>query len=95
MRIFVLFLSFFPLCIFAQDVIVKKDGSTILAKVNKVGTKEIEYKKWNNLNGPIYTIPVVDLLSINYQNGEKDTFSNVSAKTQDRTGQAQRSSYQV
>ena len=83
MRIFVLFLSFFPLCIFAQDVIVKKDGSTILAKVNKVGTKEIEYKKWNNLNGPIYTIPVVDLLSINYQNGEKDTFSNVSAKTQD------------
>lgn len=69
-----LFFSFLPLCVFSQDVIVKKNGSTILAKVNKVGTTEIEYKKWNNLEGPIYTINTSDVLAINYQNGEKDTF---------------------
>lgn len=69
--------------VFAQDVIVKKDGSTILAKVNRVGATEIEYKKWNNLNGPTYTIRVAELLSINYENGEKDIFNGVPAKTRD------------
>ena len=56
--------------------VVKKDGTTILAKVNKVGTKEIEFKKWKNRNGPTYTISVEDVLSINYQNGEKDLFDS-------------------
>lgn len=32
----------------AQDVIVKKDGSTILSKVIEIGTTEVKYKKWNN-----------------------------------------------
>lgn len=81
MRYLLLILFFSPLPIFAQDVIVKKDGSTILAKVEKVGSTTIEYKKWKNLNGPLYTISVSDLMSINYQNGEKDTFSQNNGKT--------------
>ena len=28
----------------AQDLIVKKDGSVIQAKVTKIGTSEVEYK---------------------------------------------------
>ena len=38
----------------AQDLIVKKDGSVIQAKVTKVGTSEVEYKKWINQDGPQY-----------------------------------------
>lgn len=63
----------------AQDVIVKKDGSTILSKVTKVGTSEIEYKKWSNQDGPAYSIAVSDVMTINYQNGEKDTFNQSAA----------------
>ena len=59
----------------AQDVIVKKDGSTILSKVIEVGQEEIKYKKFDHLEGPTYTIQKSELLSINYQNGAKDTFS--------------------
>ncbi len=59
----------------AQDVIVKKDGSTILSKVLEVGQEVIKYKKFNNLDGPTYTIQKSELQSINYQNGAKDTFS--------------------
>ncbi len=59
----------------AQDVIVKKDGSTILSKVLEVGQDEIKYKKFDNLEGPTYTIQKSELQSINYQNGAKDTFS--------------------
>ena len=67
-------------CTSAQDMIVKKDGTVIQAKVMKVGTSEVDYKKWSNQNGPQYSIAVADILAINYQNGEKETFDNVSAQ---------------
>ena len=63
----------------AQDLIVKKDGSVIQAKVTKIGSSEVEYKKWSNQNGPQYSIAVADIFAINYQNGEKETFENVGA----------------
>ena len=64
---------------FAQDLIVKKDGSVIQAKVTKVGTSEVEYKKWSNQDGPQYSMEIADILAINYKNGDKETFDNVSA----------------
>ena len=63
----------------AQDLIVKKDGSVIQAKVIKIGTSEVEYKKWSNQDGPQYSIAISDILAINYKNGEKETFDNVGA----------------
>lgn len=62
----------------AQDVIVKKDNSTILSKVTKIGEKEIEYKKWSNLDGPTYSISRAEVISINYQNGEVEKLENSS-----------------
>lgn len=62
--------------VFAQDVIVKKDGSTILSKVVEVGSTEVKYKKFSNQNGPTYTITKAEIQAINYENGEKDTFSD-------------------
>lgn len=62
-------------CANAQDVIVKKDNSTILSKVTKISSTEIEYKKWSNQDGPTYTINKSDVVSINYQNGEIDKFN--------------------
>lgn len=66
------------LLVFSQDVIVKKDGSIVQAKVTKVGSSEVEYKKWSNIDGPSYCIDISEILAINYQNGEKDTFDKVS-----------------
>lgn len=60
--------------VMAQDIIVKKDGTTIKAKVEKVTDTVIEYKKFTNLTGPTYTIKITDLLAINYENGETETF---------------------
>lgn len=58
----------------AQDVIVKKDGSTIISKVLEVSDTEVKYKKFSNLEGPTYTIKVKELQAINFQNGEKESF---------------------
>ncbi len=62
--------------VIAQDVIVKKDGSTIASKVLEINQNEIKYKKFNNQNGPTYSISKSEILSINYENGEKDMFNN-------------------
>ena len=76
MKKLLLFIILFcvSLTIMAQDVIVKKDGSTILSKVLEISETEIKYKKWSNQDGPTYTIHQSEILSINYQNGEIDSF---------------------
>lgn len=61
--------------VYAQDVIVLKDGSSVLSKVLEVNASEVKYKKWANQDGPTYTSNKAEILSINYQNGEKDNFS--------------------
>lgn len=65
----------------AQDMVVMRDGTVVQAKVTKVGHDEVEYKKWNNQDGPLYTVKVADLLAINYQNGEKDTFTQTAVSS--------------
>ena len=62
--------------VMAQDVIVKKDGSTILSKVMEINDAEIKYKKWSNQDGPVYSIKRVEVSSINYQNGEVEKYAD-------------------
>ncbi|MBQ6771122.1 MAG: hypothetical protein IJP44_09130 [Bacteroidales bacterium] len=60
----------------AQDVIVKTDNSTVLSKVLEITSTEIKYKKWDNQDGPTYSINRSEVSSINYQNGEVEKFYN-------------------
>ena len=81
-----LFTTLFLLCLAgmatAQDVIVKTDNSTVLSKVLEISSTEIKYKKWDNQEGPIYSINRSEGISIKYQNGEVVTFSgNTSNQT--------------
>lgn len=60
----------------AQDVIVKKDGSTIQSKVMEINETEIKYKKWSNQDGPLYSIKRIAVDSIYYQNGEAEQITS-------------------
>ena len=60
----------------SQDVILKKDNTTVLSKVLEVTSTEIKYKKWSNQEGPTYSISRSEVVSINYQNGEVDRFTD-------------------
>lgn len=66
----------------AQDVIVKTDNSTILSKVLEITSTEIKYKKWDNQDGPLYSISRSEIKSINYENGEVENFSEVTQTSQ-------------
>lgn len=70
----------------AQDVIVKTDNSTILSKVEEISAESIKYRKWDNLDGPVYVLNISEVISINYSNGTMETFkgktnSNIEVKT--------------
>ena len=61
----------------AQDVIVKKDGSTVVCRVVEVTATEITYKKWTDLNGSIFVMDKSLVSGINYESGKKETFGVV------------------
>ena len=72
----------------AQDVIVKTDTSTILSKVEEISAESIKYRKWNNLDGPVYVLNISEVISVNYSNGTMETFKdkqkdNVEVKTEE------------
>jgi hypothetical protein len=67
---------FFSLVIcFSQDVITKKTGEDIQAKILEVDQTNIKYKKFDNLEGPSFIVPKSDVLIVRYSNGTKDIFT--------------------
>ena len=76
--LFTLLLIVSNISIYAQDTIVFKNGDKIKSKVLEVTTTEIKYKKFENIDGPTYSILKSDVSMINYQNGVKDIFNQTS-----------------
>lgn len=80
MRISALFLVFL-LCIghvcIAQDIITQRNGGSIRAKVLKVKQYDIEYKLYDNQDGPLHTISKSDVSVITYPNGTTDEFKDL------------------
>ena len=78
-QLFVLFLlSLCSVAASAQDVIVKKDGSTIVCRIVDVGSTVVVYKKWTDLKGDSQMINLADISAINYESGKKENYSEVS-----------------
>ncbi len=60
----------------AQDIIIKKNGDEINTKIIEVGIEIIKFKKFDNLEGPIYTMGKNEIFLIKYENGSKDVFND-------------------
>jgi hypothetical protein len=58
----------------AQDTIVKKSGTRILAKVVEVGTEKILFHKASMPDGPVYSEFKNEISYIRYETGLVDTF---------------------
>jgi hypothetical protein len=59
----------------AQDIITKKNGEEISARVTEVGAAEVKYKQFGNENGPIYILSKSEIFMIVYQGGMKEMFN--------------------
>ena len=83
--LFVVLVSGFASYAAAQDIITKRDGTDIKAKTIKVSPSEVEYKNWNNLDGPAFILPASDVLIIRFENGTNyvmKTANNLSQITE-------------
>lgn len=78
-KLFLLFLLA-STTITAQDIIIKKDGEEILSKVIEVDQDKIRYKRYDNPDGPIYSIAPPEVFIIKYANGTKDIITSVENK---------------
>lgn len=78
-KIFLLMLFLCSMSVWAQDVIVKKDGSTVVCRIVEVTKTEVIYKKWSDLQGSNYIVNQKDLTAIHHENGTKTTFDAAPA----------------
>ena len=47
-----------------EDLIIKKDGSIIKAKISEIGTDEVKFKLYNNPDGPILSLKKSEINSV-------------------------------
>ena len=85
MKKLLLILLCLPMIGFGQDIIVLKNKNEILCKVLKISKKNIEYRKFSNLGGPIYEQDKSDILMIRYENGEVERYNIQKAESKYRT----------
>lgn len=65
----------------SQDLITKKDGTDIKAKIVEIGFTDIKYKNWDNQNGPSILMLKSDILIVRYQNGQKEIFNAATTQS--------------
>lgn len=69
----------------AQDIITKTDADEIEAIVTRIGSDQIEYRRWDNPEGPVYTLPTDQVFVIKYRNGTKEVFTTAASPQKSRT----------
>lgn len=77
-------------CAFAQDIIVTTDAQKIEAKILEVTKNEIKYKELDNLDGPLFILPIEDIVTIIYANGKVVLYNqNQEAETARKAKEAE------
>jgi hypothetical protein len=68
----------------AQDLIVMRNGEIIDTRVTEISPTEIRYRRIDFLDGPVFVIPVADVLSIRFENGTTQVFNQAPIAGQSR-----------
>ena len=76
-KLIVLFFIFHSVFIQAQDFIYQTDGTEIKSKVIEITPEFIKYKNFDQLNGPIRNIAILDVFMIIYEDGTKEVFKKL------------------
>jgi len=59
-------------------MITTKSGEDIQATVVEITTSEVKYKRFDNLDGPLFTEEKSNIVMIRYENGTKDIFTQTA-----------------
>lgn len=69
----VLLILFFKNYIKAQDSLFFTNKNSVVAKVLEIGVDEIKYKRFDNIEGPLYIVSRNEVSFIKYTNGKTDS----------------------
>lgn len=75
---------------FSQDIITKKSGEDIQAKILEVTSTEVKFKKFDDPEGPSFSIFKSDILMVRYKNGTKDVFNEVGGSAGEMTNKGKK-----
>jgi hypothetical protein len=73
----VILVTFVTNSVFSQDIIVKKDKSTVRAKIIEIGETSIKYNLFEFPNEPPRIIQISNIREIIYESGRVETFGDV------------------
>lgn len=77
------FMAFMINPVFGQDKIYQiLEASPLEVKILEVNPEEIKYKKLNYLDGPTFILSKSDLIKIEYENGDIETFNKALQESQ-------------
>jgi hypothetical protein len=68
----------------SQDTIFLTQQRQYIVKVIEVEDQKVKYRKFENLEGPIYSVNKNEIVAIRYQNGTVDTFNSSSSSIVER-----------
>ena len=68
------------ICTSAQDILYKTDGSEIKAEIIEITLDVIKYRNADQIEGPIFNVPISEVFMIIYEGGEKEVFKNQTTK---------------
>lgn len=54
---------------FSQDILQKRDGEEFKVKVTEITATEVKYKRFDNPDGPLYTLLKTEISVLTYANG--------------------------
>ena len=61
--------------LYTQDTITLRNRNIIESKIIEISNENIRYVKYNNQEGPVYVLPVNEVRTITFQNGEIINYS--------------------
>jgi len=76
----VLFLTALSFASVAQDIIIKKNGEEIKAKVEEITIDMVKYREAENITGPVYNLPLAEVFMIQYANGTSKYYGQKDAQ---------------
>lgn len=65
---------------FAQDIIILRNGNEIQAVVQEIGLDAVTYRRYDNQDGPIHSIRRSEIFMIRFANGTSEVFTETPSR---------------
>lgn len=76
----------FSIPAFSQDILYLKNGKKDTVSVQEITATSVEYKKYNELEGPLYRLPLSELLLVQFSDGRIEVIKETKPSPEVKEG---------